>query len=389
MRDYGRMLDTNSNLSALTMASSIATLLALFLLSLGWLLYPLGLALMPRRRRVRADPAEANEQTVTVVIATREAPDAVVSRVESLYTTDWPHDRLHVVIGVDPNAGTSLERYRESLRHRPGITVVLGDSPGGKAATLNAAVREVNTALFIFADSAQQFDPAAIGKLVAALQSPDVGGVTGEIRTDAEQGVFGLFWRFELMLRQLESRLGLVVNVTGAIHAIRRSCWQPLPAGLICDDLLIPLQIGRQGWRTEVASGARARDPRQMSREVQLRRKIRTLTGVLQICRWQPWVLVPWRNRLWAAFVCHKLLRIATPLLVVIFLAGAALSLPAWWLYAGAAATVIVGGLGVLGLLVMRRPLLPVIRECGWFIRMLSAPVVATGRALKGDWKTW
>lgn len=371
------------------MASWIVTLFALALLAVGWLLYPVVLALLVHRRNEGADTLTTPDESVTVVLATRETPDVVKARMVSLFTTDWPRERLHVVIGVDPNAAAPVGAYRDALREQPAITVVRGDPPGGKAATLNAAMREVRTALVVFADSAQQFDPAAVGALVAALRAPEVGGVTGEIRTDAEHGVFALFWRYELMIRQLESRLGLVVNMTGAIHAMRSSCWQPLPAGLICDDLLIPLQTGRQGWRTEVAPGAQARDTRQMPREVQLRRKIRTLTGVLQICRWEPWVLLPWRHRLWTAFVCHKLLRIATPLLLMTLLAGLAVVLSAQWLKFGAAMIVIVGVLGLLGLRLTRRPILPVLRECGWLVRMLGAPLVATGRALRGDWKTW
>lgn len=361
--------------------------LILAVLIAGWILYPLALSLLPRQP-TKSELHSPDGRTVTVVIATRDQPALVAARVDSLLTTTWPCEQLRIVVAIDRNAIASLEDYRDAMANGP-VKIVPGDDPGGKAATLNAAMRAVATPIVIFADTAQQFSPSAIGALVAALRAPNVGGVTGEIATDAENGVFALFWRYELMLRKLESRLGLVVNFTGAIHAIRYDCWRPLPPGLICDDLLIPLQIGRHGWRTEVAPCAQARDPRPMSREVQLRRKIRTMTGVLQLCRWEPWVLLPWRQRMWIAFVCHKLIRTLTPMLVIVLMAALALVLPVKWLRYGAEVVVAIGALGLLGLVLIRRPIMPVLREIGWFVRMLGAPLVATGRALRGDWKIW
>jgi len=174
--------------------------------------------------------------------------------------------------------------------------------------------------------------------------------------------------------------------VTGAIHAIRREAWQPLPVGLICDDLLIPLRIGRQGLRVVVAEGASARDPRRFTREVQLSRKVRTLTGMLQVCAWEPWVVLPWTHRMWGAFLCHKLIRVATPALAGCVALGLLLLLPSIWgatmlLLAVAAITTVVllarsGKSGVAG-------------EIHWAMRLLLAPLTATGRALRRDWAVW
>lgn len=359
---------------------------ALLLLLSGWLLYPLGLSLFPRQPEALGSVVDPEGDQVTVVIATREPPAVVGARVASLLTTTWPRERLRVVIGVDPNATTPLDAYREALQDHVDVVVVSGDAPGGKAATLNAVMRAVQTELVVFADSAQQFEPGAIAALVRVLRRPGVGGVTGQIVTDAERGVFGVFWRYESALRQLESRAGMVVAVTGAIHALRRSCWRPLPAGLICDDLLIPLNVGRQRLRVEVAALARARDGRTFTREVQLQRKVRTLTGMLQVCAWQPWVLVPWAHRLWVAFVCHKLIRIATPLLVLTFAVTSAFMLPSRWLLG-----IMIGGISlvVLWTALGRRSPSAVAHELHWSFRLLAAPITAMSRAVRRDWTVW
>lgn len=359
---------------------------ALLVLLSGWLLYPLALAVLPRRPEPPESPDYIDDVSVTVIIATREPPAVVSTRVASLLTTTWPRERLRLVIGVDPNATSPLTTYREALQDHDGVTVVPGDEPGGKAATLNSAMRAAQTDFVVFADSAQQFEPGAIAALVLALLRPGVGGVTGQIVTDAERGVFGVFWRYESALRKLESRAGLVVAVTGAIHALKRSCWRPLPPGLICDDLLIPLNVGRQRLRVEVAALAQARDGRTFTREVQLQRKVRTLTGMLQVCVWEPWVLVPWRHRLWVAFVCHKLIRIATPLLLVVLMSGLALTMPVAWLMGGAVAALL---LVATVLLIARKQAKAILAEARWTMRLLGAPLTAAGRAMRGDWSHW
>lgn len=359
---------------------------ALAILLAGWIGYPLILRLLGGSRGHAIAPSRPMYESVAVMIATRETPQMVRERVTDLRRTEWPADRLTVVIGVDATSSHALEAYASLFADDTRIRVVSGDLPGGKAATLNAAMRAVRAEVVVFADSAQTFERAAIPALVEALRGERVGGATGQITTDVERGIFGVFWRYELMLRRLESRLGVVVAVTGAIHAMRRDAWQPLPAGLICDDLLIPLRIGRQGLRVVVAEGALARDPRRFTREVQLARKVRTLTGMLQVCAWQSWVLLPWAHRMWGAFLCHKLIRVATPALAGGVALGLLTLVP--WKWGAALLLLAVAGITVV-LVVARSGRSAIAREMLWAMRLLLAPSIAIGRAMRRDWAVW
>jgi hypothetical protein len=57
-----------------------------------------------------------------------------------------------------------------------------------------------------------------------------------------------LYWRYELMLKELESRVHSVVGGDGAIYAIRRELYEPLSADDI-NDFVNPLQIIARGYR--------------------------------------------------------------------------------------------------------------------------------------------
>ncbi len=361
---------------------TLAGLLALALLLAGWVGYPVFLSL-GRLRTLRPDLAgESGLPPVAVIIATREEPAVVEARVADLARSDYPAGRLEVVVAVDAGAGRDLDDY-EALGAMPVPTrVVRGDAPGGKAAALNAGVRAATTLWVGFADSAQRWRPDALRQLVGFAIANAAGGASGDIET-ADSGILRPFWQYERGLRRLESTRRGLVNVTGAIHVLRRDLWVPLPAGLILDDQLVPLRAARAGAGSIFCEEAVAIDPRRFRRMEQFQRKVRTLTGVLQVCVWEPWVLHPGRNPLWAEFVGHKLLRIATPYLALVV---------GWWIVTVLPAGVVLGtaAAGLLGLVaVTRRSPARVLVELFWTGAMLAAPVAASWNALRGRWSVW
>jgi cellulose synthase/poly-beta-1,6-N-acetylglucosamine synthase-like glycosyltransferase len=330
---------------------------------------------------------------VTVVVATREPPSAVAKRVANILDNSYPLEKLAIVVAVDHTAEYLLDEYRRVIA--TGVTVVSGDAPGGKACALNAAVRAANTDFIVFTDTAPMFRSGAIAELVSFLDArPDHGGVTGvlELATagGASDAVLERFWRFELQLREAQAARHSVCAVTGCIYAIRRSRWRDLPAGAICDDLFVPMQIIADGFRVGVASEALAYDARVFTREQEFRRKVRTLTGMLQFVSLRRWSLLPWRNAVWLQFVCHKLLRIATPFLLLLA-AGAAVAFAAltgaiaWLLAAAAAAGLLVAIAAALRPAIVVR----VARAVGWALLLLCAPFVAVWNAIRGRWNVW
>src|SRR5439155_13080232 len=53
--------------------------------------------------------------------------------------------------------------------------------------------------------------------------------------------VDSLYWRYETFLKKCEGRLGALLGSNGAIYAIRRECFVPIPPQTIVDDFVIPL----------------------------------------------------------------------------------------------------------------------------------------------------
>ena len=361
---------------------------ALLLLLVAWVVFPLGAAFLSRRQPAPAPASPAEWPSVSVVIATRDESFTMARRVANLREADYPADRLEVVVGVDRTAREPLEAYARLL---PGVRCVPGDAPGGKAVTLNAAAAAATGEVLVFADSQQLFDPNAITELVRYLAPGIYGAASGLYlpRANERRGVLDLFWTFELGLRRSEARVHSVVGVSGSIYAIRKSLWHPLPAQLINDDLFVPLEVARSGHRVGFCETAIARDSRVFTRQQEFNRRVRTLTGVLQLCAWRPWLLVPWGNPVWVPFVCHKLLRVATPYLGILLCLAAIpwmLELPvALWIGLG----VLLGG-GLLGFGLLRPSATRwLLTQAGWALGLLAAPVLATANAVRGRWNVW
>ena len=336
-----------------------------------WVGYPLIIAGLAALRRDGA-PATDDLPPVTVVVATRDDPAVVRQRVADVLAGDYPADRLDVVVGLDVGGGApDVARFGE-LDAR--VRLVAGDAPGGKAATLNAAVRAATGEVLVFTDAGQRFDRAAIRHLVGGLRQARTAAASGRLEIPAGEDGPSLserYWRYERWVRRSEARVHSPVGVTGAVYAMRRARWTPLPAGLILDDLWVPMRLVLDGHRVGFVDAARARDTRRFDAQQEFRRKARTLTGVVQLCAWMPGVLLPWRNPIWAQFVAHKLLRLLTPYLLV------------------AAAFAV--GVAAVALLVAARPALRR-RVRGAAEQMLAlqlAVVVATVNGARGRWDVW
>jgi cellulose synthase/poly-beta-1,6-N-acetylglucosamine synthase-like glycosyltransferase len=270
------------------------------------------------------------------------------------------------------------------------VQVVRGDEPGGKAAALNAGVRAARGELLVFADSGQRFGTDAVRLLAQAFTRPGVGAASGRLElaagTKAPALPLRLYWSLERWLRRREADVHSAIGVTGAIYAMRRELWTPLPAGLILDDLFVPMQLVLRGQHVAFVDEARAYETRATTDGNEYRRKVRTLTGVLQLCAWLPQTLTPLRNPVWIQFVTHKLLRMLTPYWVLVCIAWALTAIarrvgPVWLIAAMA---------GFVAVLQLRsRPFRALRSAVVSSILVQAAAVRATANGARGRWDVW
>jgi biofilm PGA synthesis N-glycosyltransferase PgaC len=268
-----------------------------------------------------------------VVVAHNEAP-RIRRRIENLLALDYEADRLEIVIASDGSSDATVA-VANSFR-TAGVRVLSFDAHRGKPAVLNDVVPRLRGEIVVLMDVRQSITENAIRMLVNNFADAGVGAVSGELMltgsrngtvSDASSGVtdgsmegLGFYWRYEKFIRVGESHVDSTVGVTGALYAIRRDLFEPIPADTILDDVLIPMQIVRQGYRVLFESAALATEALSASPDAEFRRKVRTIAGNFQLLVQQPWLLNPFVNRLWLQTASHKLLRLLCPAFLVLLL---------------------------------------------------------------------
>jgi len=272
---------------------------------------------------VRAFPA------ISIVIAARNEAARLRARLENLLSLDYPGDRQIIVVSDGSTDATS-----DVVAEFPGQVDLVWIPPSGKASALNAGVSCAMHDVLVFADARQTFAPGAIRELVAPLADAEIGGVSGELLLDSEvmnrasnvespvaEGI-GTYWRFEKWVRRQESAIASTVGVTGAIYALRRSLWRPLPPETILDDVLAPMRAVLAGRRVVFTDRAIAFDRAASTADDESRRKTRTLAGNVQLLWLEPRLLVPFVNPVWLQFWSHKIGRLAMPYALLALMAS-------------------------------------------------------------------
>jgi len=312
-----------------------ATLIIIFLGSLFSLFYTfagytLWIALLGNlRRRPTAKAALAVPPFVSVVVVAHNEEHRIGSRLHNLLASAYPAERMEVIVVSDASTDATGERVREIADAR--LHLLELPQRAGKSSGLNAGLNAARGEIIVFADARQQFDPQAIAKLVGNFSDLQIGAVSGNLdiapSASSVGGGVDIYWRMEKFLRLAESRWDSSIGCTGAIYAIRRSLFTPLPEDTYLDDVVIPMQIALRGHRVVFDPEAKCHDPQPSDPARENIRKQRTLAGNFQMLLRHPNWLLPWRNRLWWQLLSHKYLRLAAPaMLALLFVANAALT---------------------------------------------------------------
>ncbi len=282
--------------------------------------YALCLAIYVRLRRQPVARAR-HYPRVSVVIAARNEEANLLTKLANLRSLDYPPELLEVIVASDGSTDGTAAILKQ---HAEQVTAVILDVGRGKAHALNKAVERATGDVLLFLDVRQMVDADAVSQLVSCFADPGVGAVSGELLLESAPGVtsptaLGVYWKIEKVIRKLEAETGSVVGVTGAIYAMRRELYRPIPDSTILDDVLLPMQVVKLGKRVIFQPSAIARDLIFVQKGKEFSRKVRTLTGNYQLLRLAPWLLSP-RNPLLFRFVSHKLLRLTVPLFLIVML---------------------------------------------------------------------
>jgi cellulose synthase/poly-beta-1,6-N-acetylglucosamine synthase-like glycosyltransferase len=348
--------------------------------------YPLAAGFVAASRRRKVEKADILP-SVALVVAAHNEEAWIGRRIENALRLDYPRERLEIVVALDG----SSDRSREVVESFADEGVRLLDLPrAGKVAAQHAGAAATTADVLAFTDANSLWEPDALHQLVRNLADSEVAYVCGQLRLeDADGGDSreGLYWRYELWLREQESACGSITAGNGAIYAVRRSEFLELPEGH-GHDLGLPFRLRRRGFRSVYEPAAIAHEPTLATTGGERRRKVRILAqawweilrGGLLDPRGQPPLY-------FAALLSHRGIRYASgPLHVIAFATSVALAPQD-----RAARRLLALQLGFVALAVVGRwrPNLPIAGAAWYYAVVTAASAEGLVRALRGPLDTW
>jgi glycosyltransferase involved in cell wall biosynthesis len=331
-------------LSDARIRAAVTALAIAFWVSVGLLLYAhVGygalIALIARLRPHAAAPTREQPPdelpSVSVIVPAYAEESVIAERVANLRGLDYPHERLEVIVACDGSIDATAERARGA-----GADLVLELPRGGKIRAQDAGVERSRSEIVAFSDANVTWEPDALRRLVAPFADPGVGYVCGEVRLVGQAGTNqeGLYWRYEMRLRELESRVRSVTGGNGAIYATRREAYLVVDP-IMGHDLSFPFNMVKRGWRAAYAADARASEKMVPTLEGEFARKRRMMGHTWPIVVRGGMLSPRGYDPLYALMiVSHRILRYLSPFLHAIALGTSIALLGQGWVYTVAVA---------------------------------------------------
>jgi cellulose synthase/poly-beta-1,6-N-acetylglucosamine synthase-like glycosyltransferase len=291
--------------------------------------YAMLIGVLARLKRKTERSATQSTQTVSVVLVAFNEAERIRARIENLFDTIHPAEKLELIVYSDGSTDKTADILQTFADKR--IHAIVSNQRSGKAKGLNASVAVAKGDIVVFCDARQKFNRSTIPNLVRNFADPKFGAVSGNYSIEGSESSVGggvdAYWRLEKFIRNAEAKWDSSIGCTGAIYAIRRELFRPLPGDVLLDDVVIPMSIAEQGFRIGFDDDAVSLDPMNIEASRENRRKKRTLAGNFQMLFRFPHWLLPWKNRLWWQLISHKYLRIFAPFfLTAMFVANALLT---------------------------------------------------------------
>ena len=283
--------------------------------------YPLLLLTLPARKRHRAAQC-APIRKVAIIIAARNEAAKIAAKLDNTLALESGDLALDLIVASDASDDAT-----DSIVHgyaNRGLRLVRSPVRRGKEHAQGLAVATTDADVIVFTDTGTILPADALRHVVAAFDDPEVGAVSSIDRFLSADGTLqgeGAYVRYEMWLRDLETRFHSLVGLSGSFFAARRSVcarWDDrvqsdFGTALSCAQLGLRAMSDRRlvGYYKDIADSRR-----------EYQRKVRTVVRGMNSLKIRAEILnVARYGRFSFEVFSHKVMRWATPVFLLAALA--------------------------------------------------------------------
>jgi hypothetical protein len=300
-----------------------------FFMSLLLLLYPVVgyplvmLLVCPfRQRTVKRRPYSGK---VSVIITAHNEEKKITQKLKNTLEQDFPRERMEIIVASDYSSDATdaiVEAFSDS-----GVLLARPDRRGGKEYAQKAAVTKATGDVIVFSDVGAELNKSGVSAIASNFADSSVGCVSSRdvfIVPGRKISGEGIYVRYEMFVRELETRVNSLVGLSGSLFAARAD----VCAGIRSDtqsDFQTLLHAVRLGYRGVIDSECVGYYQELAAPQNELKRKMRTVLRGITTLMSNADLLNPLKYGLFAfQLISHKLLRWLVPLFLLLMLLSSA-----------------------------------------------------------------
>jgi len=263
-----------------------------------------------RRESIPAD--DDYQPSVSFIVAAFNEEDCIAEKIENSLQQNYPAGKIEFLFITDGSTDNTMD----IVSRYPTVRLLHSPERRGKSAALNRAVEEAVNEVLIFSDANTLLNSDTIKNITRHYADPMTGGVAGEKKVIAPTSTHetgageGLYWKYESLLKKIDSDFYSVVGAAGELFSLRRTLYEPIPHSVILDDFVISLRVVQKGYRVIYEPDAYATELPSFSLKDEQKRKVRIAAGGFQAMGLLASLFRFWKHfRLSFLYISHRVLR--------------------------------------------------------------------------------
>lgn len=301
--------------------------LCLFLLAYTYAIYPAFVRWMARGKRgLSEDESSGTWPKLVVVLSAYNEEQIIEEKIESVFQTDYPLDRLTLLIGSDCSSDKTDQLIREKQQKYTGIVFHRMDQRSGKANVLNFLRAQACSLgdILVLTDANVLFKPATLKELARPFVHERIGQVGANIRnyqvSNEEIGSEEEYYiGRENETKHAEGVLwGAMMGAFGACYAIRSELMPEIPSNFLMEDFFISLHVLSRDYKAVLAPKAVVMEDIPGSIVQEFRRKRRISAGNFQNLWFYRKLIFNQFFPVGFVFISHKILRWLGPFFLLL-----------------------------------------------------------------------
>ncbi len=298
--------------------------LATGLILLSYIIYPALIIYLPSKRKTPVCfDVEDDLPEVTIIMAAYNEEAVIKSKLESVFNTHYPANKISVLVGSDNSTDATNQIVLDLSREYPNLQLVQFKNRTGKSGIINTLVAHCKTDLLIATDANILFDEDTIFNLIKRFKEPKINLVGGNIIYQAikNTGISSqenLYLNWENRIKQAESKhWWIALGVEGGCYAIRKRAFSEIPKLTFMEDFYITMAVLHKGGKVWFEESAHCYEDVSTEISEEFKRKVRISIGNWQnLSRFSGLIFTNFFP-IGMAFFIHKILRWFTPFLFI------------------------------------------------------------------------